>query len=106
MKCHYETGSIDLISRFRWVASALILVGAAFVVSSIAFGQGATGAITGTVTDTTGAVIPNAKLVLLNTATGAERTALTNGTGNYVFPEVIPGTYTIQVSAEGFTTAK
>ena len=74
--------------------------------SPSAFGQGATGAINGTVTDTSGAVIPGAKVTLQNTATGAERVAITNATGIYVFVEVIPGNYTMQVSAQGFATVK
>ena len=96
--------SSELLSRFTLIVGALVLFTIAF--SPAAFGQGATGAINGTVADTSGAVIPNAKLVLQNTATGAARTALTNATGTYVFPEVIPGSYTMQVTAEGFTAAK
>lgn len=85
-----------------------LLVASVLVVASSpkAFAQGATGAINGTVTDASGAVIPRAKVVLTNTATGASQTALTNETGIYVFPSVIPGNYTLEVSATGFATQK
>jgi len=69
------------------------------------FGQGATGAINGTISDSSGAVIPAATVVLRNTETGAERIAVTNQTGEYVFPQVIPGTYTLRVSKRGFSTS-
>jgi hypothetical protein len=106
MKSLHGHGSIGRLSRFHLIACPLVLFLLVPAASQTAFGQGATGAINGTVADTSGAVIPNAKIVLQNTATGAARTALTNATGTYVFPEVIPGTYAIQVTAEGFTPAK
>ncbi|HTS67934.1 MAG TPA: carboxypeptidase-like regulatory domain-containing protein, partial [Terriglobia bacterium] len=86
---------------------AVLLVGVAIVVySPRAAAQGSTGAINGTITDSTGAVIPKASIALTNSATGAVRTATSNDTGNYVFPEVLPGVYTLVVTAEGFTTAR
>ena len=98
--------SLQWLPRLKFLVCALILFGVVLVHPLSAFGQGATGAINGTVTDSSGAVIPSATVTLRNAATGAERTALTNATGTYVFPEVIPGTYAIQVGAQGFTAAK
>src|SRR5215469_6985322 len=84
-----------------------VLAGVALVVySPSARSQGATGAINGTVIDATGAVIPGARVLLTNEATGAQRVAVTNATGTYVFPEVSPGTYTFVVTMEGFATAR
>ncbi len=58
--------------------------------------------VTGQVTDSTGAVINNASVVVTNTATGQTRTVQTNNDGNYnVFP-LIPGTYTVSVEQAGF----
>jgi hypothetical protein len=74
--------------------------------SPSAFSQGGTGAINGTITDTSGAVIPKAKVALTNTANGTERSDISNDTGTYVFPGVIPGTYNIVVTAEGFNASK
>jgi hypothetical protein len=85
----------------------LILLGCVFFTQlPTAFGQGATGAINGTVTDTSGAVIPQANVVLQSIATGVQRVAITNSTGTYAIPQVIPGTYMMLVSAQGFTTVK
>lgn len=69
------------------------------------FAQGATGAINGSITDPAGAKIPQAKLLLRNVLTGMQRSTLTNNTGQYVFPDVLPGEYTLRVSKQGFRTA-
>src|SRR4051794_34243516 len=60
--------------------------------------------ITGVVTDSTGAVIPGARVVLLNTATNLTYTAETNGVGSYVIVNVPPGPgYRVTFSHDGFT---
>ena len=107
MKCLYSKGINHLALRLGAIACGLALFTVAFVANPpSAFGQGATGAINGTISDSSGAVIPRAKIVLTNTATGAERSALANDTGTYVFPGVIPGTYTLVATANGFTSSK
>jgi hypothetical protein len=68
------------------------------------FGQ-ATTSLTGTVTDPTGAVVPNAKLELVNQETGVQRTTTADASGAYSFLQVIPGTYKVTASAPGFRTA-
>jgi Carboxypeptidase regulatory-like domain len=65
-----------------------------------------TGDITGTVTDPTGAVVPNATVMLKNTESGAIQTRSTNPQGSYRFPLLSPGTYSISVSASGFQSIK
>ncbi|MGA8043946.1 MAG: TonB-dependent receptor [Terracidiphilus sp.] len=60
--------------------------------------------ITGTVTDTTGAVVPNAALTLTNPATGQTRTGLSNEVGAYRFANLAIGSYTLKVTAAGFQT--
>lgn len=69
-----------------------------------AWAQSASGTISGTVTDTTGAVIPHATVVLKNTATNVTTTTTSNGAGLFVFAAVPPSTYDLTVSAKGFTT--
>jgi Carboxypeptidase regulatory-like domain len=62
------------------------------------------GAITGTVVDATGAVIPAADVTLTNTGTGLVLKAKTNRSGDYFFSPIKTGTYTVSVSAPGFQT--
>ena len=61
--------------------------------------------LTGTVADTSGAVIPGAPVTLRNTSTGVEQTATSNESGVYNFPYVAPGVYEVTVAYEGFKTA-
>jgi len=63
------------------------------------------GTITGHVADTTGAVIPQANVTLTNVATNGVRKTVTTGAGDYTFPNVPPGVYTIRVSHSGFQSA-
>lgn len=60
------------------------------------------GTIVGQVTDSTGAAIPNAAVVVANTATGETRQVQTTGDGQYTVYPVYPGTYTITVEQPGF----
>jgi hypothetical protein len=91
---------------FKWMRQfgCLILACACFLSlpSRYAFGQVDEGSISGTVQDTTGAVVPSAKVVLLNTDQGITRQITTNATGEYVFSPVRIGHYTITVTATGF----
>jgi hypothetical protein len=61
------------------------------------------GTIFGSVRDQSGAVIPGATITLANAAVGFTRTVTTNGTGDFVAPDVPIGSYTITVSAKGFS---
>jgi len=65
-----------------------------------------TGTIRGTVTDATAASVPGATVTVTNPATGLTRTVETNGTGEFVFPDLPIGSYTIQTSKTGFDTEK
>ena len=65
----------------------------------------ATAAINGTVRDSGGAVITEATVVLHNRDTNLDRTAVTNGVGAYVMPNVQPGNYDLKVSKSGFGPA-
>jgi hypothetical protein len=82
---------------------AVVLVALAtllFCVSAIA--QIDAGAVRGTVTDPSGAVIPNARITLSNDATGLTLTAATGADGTYTFSPVKIGPYTVSVEAAGF----
>lgn len=66
--------------------------------------QIATGSLTGTIKDASGAVLPGAKLTLTNTGTNVAQTAISTSTGTYVFDSVNAGSYTLQVDHPGFET--
>ena len=85
-----------------WVATLLMLVLALFTSSALA--QQLTGTISGTAYDPGGAVIPKASVVLKNEASGDIRTSVTEGDGHFVITGVQPATYTLTITATGFTT--
>src|SRR6202041_543291 len=64
--------------------------------------QTTTGTISGTVTDPTGSVISNAVVTVTGVQTGISQTVQSNGSGNYVFPALATGDYTLSVEAKGF----
>jgi hypothetical protein len=63
-----------------------------------------TGTIQGTVTDSTGAVIPNATVTLTNTSSGTTQVTHSNNVGAFLFPNVQIANYTLKASASGFET--
>ncbi len=77
-----------------------IFVGMLF--AAIAFAQIDTGAIVGTVHDSSGAAIAKATITLMNTATGVVQTTSSNDSGQYQFSSVPPGQYSVKSSAQGF----
>ncbi|MDE3167562.1 MAG: carboxypeptidase regulatory-like domain-containing protein, partial [Acidobacteriota bacterium] len=60
------------------------------------------GSVVGTVTDPSGAIIPGAAVTLAGTATGVERSATADEGGRYSFVNVLPGNYTLKITAKGF----
>lgn len=64
----------------------------------------ATATVSGSVRDSSGAVLPDANIVLHDTATNLDRTTSTNSIGYYVIPQIQPGTYELRVSKNGFRT--
>lgn len=82
-------------------ALCFALLQAALLISANAQLTGAS-AISGTVTDPSGAVIPKATVTATNSATGATTVRTSGSSGNYLISPVPPGDYTISVSAPGF----
>ncbi|MFN7936734.1 MAG: carboxypeptidase-like regulatory domain-containing protein [Bryobacteraceae bacterium] len=70
--------------------------------AAIAFAQGTT-QLNGTVTDPTGAAVPNANIELQNTDTGLKRSTSSDASGNYLFAQTAPGNYSLSVQASGFS---
>src|SRR5215472_6784797 len=62
------------------------------------------GAINGTVTDPSGAVVPNAQVKATETATGIEHNTVTTGDGQFAFQDIPVGTYKVNITATGFAT--
>ena len=62
------------------------------------------GDINGTVTDSTGAIIPNGKITVTNVATGATKTATSGASGEYRVSLLSPGSYKVQATADGFSS--
>ncbi len=84
---------------FRGVA----LFGVCFLLmSSQSFGQAVYGSIFGTVTDTTGAVVPNATITVTDSAKGTSVTASTNASGEFTVEHLIPDPYNVKIVAQGF----
>lgn len=77
---------------------------ALLLVAPLAIAQITTGSIAGSVVDPQGAVIPNAKVTLTNTAQGAAsaREVSSSGEGTFLFTPVLPGTYVLSVEVMGF----
>jgi hypothetical protein len=83
----------------------LLLAAVAFCFERTSYAQLSSASVTGIVRDVTGAVIPQAKVVLRNVGTSVERNSTSNNAGNYLFLNVSPGPYTLETSVAGFKSA-
>src|SRR6202522_1837378 len=89
----------------RLSSSAIVVGMLAFLACPFAYGQ-ATGSISGTVTDTSGAAVPGVKVTVTAPATGLTRTSTTNENGEYIIPLLGVANYNIQADLQGFQSAK
>lgn len=87
-------------SRTALAAPALSLA----LLSAVAHAQGITGTISGTVTDVSGAVVPDATITVTQTQTNESRTVRSSSSGSYAIPQLAPGTYNVRVTRDGFGT--
>jgi hypothetical protein len=90
-------GRIELTN---WIAATLFFALAMAFSAPIARCQVLYGSLTGTVTDATGAVIPDVSVTLTNQGTKDSRTTTTNSSGLYLAQNLLPGTYTVSVPAQ------
>jgi hypothetical protein len=88
------------VARIPRLVSAWILICLPLVLS----GQIDTGSLTGTVTDGTGARVPNARVTVTNSKTAIVTSTVTTSSGTYVFEALNPGTYILSAAASGFST--
>src|SRR5215472_2670897 len=70
------------------------------------FGQAGLGTINGTVVDTSGAVVPGAKIRLVETSTKSTREVFSSAQGIFEMPSIVPGQYTLTLDAPGFREKK
>jgi Carboxypeptidase regulatory-like domain len=87
----------------RLFALWIFLVALCFVPGSA---RAQTGSITGTVKDSTGALVPEVKISARNTATNASRTAQTDDSGTYRITSLVPGIYDVLIEKDGFKTVE
>ena len=88
-----------------WKKTALVPFLFCLLASSPLFGQ-ATGSLLGTVSDSTGAVVPGAAVAATSQGTSVSRETKTDDTGHYLLPLLPIGTYSIKVSAQGLKTVE
>jgi hypothetical protein len=79
---------------------------ALFLAVTSALAQSDRGAITGTVADATGALVPGAQIVLTNADTGTRSETVTTATGNYTLAALSVGTYKLSVEKAGFSKSE
>ena len=86
------------------IFSVVLLSLLSLSLTSLVFGQAGRGAISGTVTDSSGAIIPGATVIATETATGSKQTAVTTAAGIYSFVSLSPGSYMVSANLKGFET--
>ena len=97
---HKKT-SIEIRALFAMIGLIVVLM---TVPSAHLRAQEAGGTIVGTVTDPSAAAVSSAKVSIKNIATGVERSVPTNDDGLFVAPNLVPGSYEMQVTAKGFSS--
>ncbi len=93
-----KTNAIKKITR----AVSLAVIGIILSISAAA--QSNSGSITGVITDSNGAIVPNATVTVTNQATNEKRVVQTDAEGRYDVPSLPTGDYTIEAAGSGFTT--
>jgi hypothetical protein len=91
----------DAVTRF---ARNSVIAGAFLSTAGAAFGQAGRGAISGIITDPSGAIVPGAKVTAVEQATGTKLSTVSTAAGIYTFVSLSPGKYQVTVGAKGFET--
>jgi hypothetical protein len=98
-------------STLRRISLSFLIAATPIIVLNLpgpsAFGQASSSSdAVGTVTDSTGATVPGAVVHLINNATGAERMATTNDSGDWSVPNIPPANYLVRIEKPGFKTSE
>jgi len=91
--------------KARYTIFTIFLAGLFFIGSEVAHAQYEDGSLVGTIRDSSGAVVSGATVSATNTATGITAKTTTTGEGDYEFPSLRTGVYTITATAKGFAQA-
>jgi hypothetical protein len=91
---------VNMLLKLR--LSLAVLAALLYLPATAAFAQSGNATLSGTVTDPTGAVVPNTAVHIVASSTGVVRDAVTNSAGLYTAPNLGSGRYTVTVSAAGF----
>ncbi|MEO5923250.1 MAG: TonB-dependent receptor [Bryobacteraceae bacterium] len=89
--------------RSPWLVGALLCL---LAVSGFGQAVGSAGTVEGTVTDATGAALPNAEVTILNRVTNYRQTATTDSTGTFRFTNIPPNPYHLEITAPNFATSE
>src|SRR5262245_29812235 len=100
--CRAEISKGDWIMKTARFLILLLLVSS--LPRSVAAQTSTSARVSGVVTDSQGSVVPGATVKLIDKATKAERTDVTNSEGRYVFGSVDPGVYDLSITVQGFRT--
>ena len=92
---------LEFPNHAPWLLSA-VLASLILLLAPLSRGQAVSATLLGNVTDNTGAAVPNAAVQILESATGIAHAGVTNESGNFTFPDLTPGTYSVTVQAPGF----
>ncbi len=97
----FTLGTVKRSLSVRFAVTAFVVLAVLFIFSPVSHAQ-ITGTITGTVADSSGAVVPGASVSLMNEASKDMRGTVSDSAGYFAFPGVLPGTYTVRVESKGF----
>jgi hypothetical protein len=92
----YEDSHVSIL-RFAGLVSAMALLS-----TSTAFGQAVSATLLGSVTDSSGGIVARAKVNAIDMNTASVHSSQTNDSGNYTFPDLPPGRYSVTVESPGF----
>src|SRR5260370_24603639 len=91
-------------SRNRWIVFGFVIACLMLLAPGTMHGQASAG-VTGTITDPSGAVVPNASVTVTEVATSVSSHTTSSSAGTYSFKGLTPGQYTVTVEASGFKKA-
>jgi hypothetical protein len=100
----HRSEDVDMNAKAAKGGVALYLFVLLFSISISIRAQDANSSLSGAITSATGAAVPNAKVAVKNLATGQSTETQTDSAGHYNVPNLMPGDYELDVSAEGYST--